>query len=130
MYGEKFTHTSQWTGERGPDGKKVYKGPLVEEMRRILSRITVLTKYCGTTHKVSDNSAVTFRKRLERFTDSANEVAEGSCWPLVKLVRIRSVKWVALKPGITLVDAPGLNDSNASRNAVVSKYLRVGCYFR
>jgi hypothetical protein len=52
------------------------------------------------------------------------QVAEGSLWPLVKLVRIKSVLWVALQPGITLVDAPGLNDSNASRNAVVSRYLR------
>ena len=40
-----------------------------------------------------------FRKKIERFTDSANEVAEGSFWPLVKLVRIKSVLWVALRPG-------------------------------
>lgn len=125
MYGEDFTHSSEWTGERGADGRKVYKGPLADVMKRKLMGITKLTKHCGTTVKVGDNEAANFRKRLERFTDSANAVSEGSCWPLVKLVRIQSRLWLALQPGITLVDAPGLNDSNASRNAVVSRYLRV-----
>lgn len=37
---------------------------------------------------------------------------------------LNSRRWNALRPGVTLVDAPGLNDSNASRNAVVSRYLQ------
>lgn len=93
VYGEKFTHSSVATGEVAADGRKVYKGPPIDDLRDKLRLVDALTKSCGSTERVTSNSAAEFRKKIERFTDSANQVAEGSYWPLVKLVRIKSSKY-------------------------------------
>lgn len=48
--------------------------------------------------------------------------SDGRLWPLVQLVRVRG-PFAALAAGGVLVDLPGLNDPNASREAVTRRYL-------
>lgn len=51
-----------------------------------------------------------FRRQMERFVDSSNDesTGEGALWPLVRMVRMASRKWEALRTGARLVDAPGV----------------------
>ena len=48
-----------------------------------------------------------FRRRMEFYVDSSNDPDSGSPWPLVRMVRMQSSHWSALKTGTRLVDAPG-----------------------
>lgn len=43
--------------------------------------------------------ALVFRRAMERFVDSSNSEAEGQLWPLVRMVRMRSNSWTALRTG-------------------------------
>ncbi|KAK6544871.1 hypothetical protein TWF694_001551 [Orbilia ellipsospora] len=47
---------------------------------------------------------------------------EPSLWPLVKVLKIE-LKSPVLTTGATLVDLPGLRDSNAARTAVTNRYI-------
>ena len=47
---------------------------MVEDLKKRLLGVTTLTKFCGTVQKVQNNDAREFRKNLERYTDSANQV--------------------------------------------------------
>jgi len=124
VYGETYTKSSEWTGEFGPGGRKVYKGPFRSVMMRKLDNSNELTRSCGTTLKISAETAHDFRRKVERFTDSSDSASAGAYWPLVQQVRLWSKKWKSLSAGTVLVDAPGLNDNNAARDAVVKQRLR------
>lgn len=65
-----------------------------------------------------------FRREMERYVDSTNSDADGQLWPLVRMVRMRSGRWTALRTGARLVDAPGLRDDNRARDSVVKRYIK------
>jgi hypothetical protein len=83
-----------------------------------------ITSALGTTRTVSGKAALPFRRALEQYMDSTNEVVGGCFWPLVKQVRIFSSRWKVLKTGAVLVDAPGVHDDNSARDAVVKAHLK------
>ena len=47
---------------------------MVADLKKKLLGVKKLTQFCGTTQKVQSNEASDFRKKIERYTDSANEV--------------------------------------------------------
>lgn len=83
-----------------------------------------ITNALGTTRKFSEKDPKRFRRAVEKFVDSANEVTEESYWPLVRRVRLYGRKWTLLKSGAVLVDAPGVNDDNSARDGLVKTYLK------
>jgi hypothetical protein len=123
VYGEAYTHSSVNTGQVSTTGRAVYAGPMVEELKRKLLRTTAITQRLGTAVKVEDAGPQQFRRKLERFMDSSNDVESGQYWPLVRRVRVQG-NWEVLKSGAVFVDAPGVNDSNTSRDKVVKGYLK------
>jgi len=124
IYGDYYTHSSEWTGEMGPGNRKIYKAPPVDELKAKLRRHTAITRFCGQTISETARSAPAFASKLERYMDSANEVSAGSYWPLVKKVRAYSSNWEILKTGAVLVDAPGVHDDNSARDRVVKTALK------
>jgi GTPase SAR1 family protein len=124
IYGDDYTSSTIDTGQRHPDGRKKYVNPSVEQLKRKLAFCTRVTQVCGTTQKVTAATAPDFKRKLERFMDSENDVTQGQFWPLVKRVKMTSRNWSLLKTGGKLVDAPGVRDDNAARDKVVKEYLR------
>jgi len=62
-------------------------------------------------------------RRIARFLATTTGTASGpSVWPLVRKAVV-SGPWALLSGGLTLVDLPGLGDSNSARNSVVSGYI-------
>ena len=123
VYGESFTHSSIDTGETDASGRKVYKAMMVDELKKKLKGVRTVTHKLGTEERVAANEARDFRRKLERYMDSANEVSAGQFWPIVKRCRARG-RWDVLQSGAVFVDAPGVNDDNSSRDKVVKKYLK------
>lgn len=62
-------------------------------------------KYLDSTEHVLSNPSNDFANQIKRFVD------ESGPWPLVRNVRIRCPSR-ALETGVTLVDLPGVSDSN------------------
>ncbi|KAJ1455279.1 hypothetical protein M885DRAFT_520603 [Pelagophyceae sp. CCMP2097] len=122
VYGEEYTHSS--IVEVDEAGKKKKKNPMVADLRKKLRAVRGVTTCLGTTKRVSSDDARGFRRQLERYMDSSNDVSAGSYWPLVKKVRATSRKWTVLRSGAELIDAPGTADSNSARDAVVKKALK------
>eukprot|EP00040_Diaphanoeca_grandis_P035195 m.220660 g.220660 ORF g.220660 m.220660 type:complete len:926 (+) comp33324_c1_seq1:67-2844(+) len=124
VYGTYYTYNSAPSGEVDHNDKPIYKPLMMKDLyKKLLAKKSVMDML-GKKINVEANDALTFRKKLEGFMDSANIVAGGQLWPLVKEVKISSKKWTILKTGCVLVDAPGVNDSNSSRDAVVRQYLK------
>ena len=111
IYGTTYTHSNIKVGG-------VYTNPTIEQLKRKLRDCTRVTRVCGTAQTVTAKSAGEFRRKLERYMDSENEVFEGQFWPLVKRVRMTSRNWSLLKTGGKLVDAPGVRDDNNARDKV------------
>eukprot|EP01047_Picozoa_sp_COSAG01_P072502 COSAG01_NODE_11546_length_1906_cov_185.612064_1_plen_390_part_00 len=88
-----------------------------------LRQVRTVTHKLGTEERVHANNAREFRRKLERYMDSANVVSSGQFWPIVKRAQARG-RWDVLKSGATFVDAPGVNDDNSSRDKVVKGYLK------
>ena len=82
-----------------------------------------VTHKLGTQERVAANDAREFRRKLERYMDSANDASAGQYWPIVKRVKAKG-KWDVLQSGAVFVDAPGVNDDNSSRDKVVKGYLK------
>eukprot|EP00301_Raphidiophrys_heterophryoidea_P005572 c12327_g1_i3.p1 GENE.c12327_g1_i3~~c12327_g1_i3.p1 ORF type:complete len:851 (-),score=232.50 c12327_g1_i3:423-2975(-) len=122
VYGDDFTHSRYATGEQR-NGRAVYKSLKVEDLKAKLIGIRTVTQHLGTTKVISANDPNSFRRQLNKYVDSANEISAGSCWPIVKRVRLFS-QWDILRSGTILVDAPGLNDDNSSRDKIVKSYLK------
>lgn len=89
-----------------------------------LSQHRTITNALGTTKRFSEKDPRLFRRAVERFVDSSNDVTEESYWPLVRRVRLYGRKWTLLKAGAVLVDAPGVNDDNSARDGLVKTYLK------
>lgn len=77
----------------------------------------------GTTEHISAASAADLVTACATYIDSANDTDSGAMWPLVKRVTLRG-PWGALACGATLIDAPGLHDSNTARGDVVRAEYR------
>ena len=117
IYGNTYTHSNIRVGG-GAGERAVYTNPTIEQLRRKLRDCTRVTRVCGTTQSVTAKSAGEFRRKLEHYMDSENQVSEGQFWPLVKRVRMTSRNWSLLKTGGKLVDAPGVRDDNNARDKV------------
>ena len=63
--------------------------PTIDQLRRRLTYSTQVTRMCGKTVTVSADQPGLFRKQLEKFMDSTNDVSSGQFWPLVKRVRMK-----------------------------------------
>lgn len=90
-------------------------------MRARLRAIGGITRHLGKTLQLSAAEPAAFRKMVERYTIAPENATAGAFWPLVRLVRLRSRRWTSLRAGTVLVDAPGLHDDNAARDAVVGR---------
>ena len=124
IFGDDFTQSKIDSGQRLPGGQKKYVNPSVEQLKRKLALYTRVTRVCGTTQTVTATVAQDFKRKLERYMDSENDVSQGQFWPLVKRVRMMSRNWSLLRTGGKLVDAPGVRDDNNARDKVVKDYLR------
>ena len=141
VYGGSFSCTRERTGEKGPDGRAIYRNPTLESLKAQLINTRNITHALSTVKTVTANDALSFRHQLEMFMDSKSELVTckggcpmgafgridckcGSYWPIVKQVRIYSRRWEALKTGAVLVDAPGVHDDNSARDGVVKKKLK------
>ncbi|KAG7290833.1 hypothetical protein NEMBOFW57_000838 [Staphylotrichum longicolle] len=90
---------------------------------------TTVQKVLGTVLAISATTCKDFSERLEKYVDSRQksrgkekESKDLEYWPLIKVVKI-FVKSSVLQSGLVLVDLPGIQDSNAARSAVVTKYI-------
>ncbi|KAK3990181.1 hypothetical protein QBC44DRAFT_395114, partial [Cladorrhinum sp. PSN332] len=83
----------------------------------------------GSVKQITSRSAPEFSESLRIYIDS-KEKTRGrkkeqdvmEFWPLIKVIKI-FVKSSTLESGLVLVDLPGVQDSNAARAAVASKYI-------
>ncbi|KAI4286768.1 MAG: hypothetical protein L6R35_003976 [Caloplaca aegaea] len=97
-----------------------------------------VSRLLGQSCEIEDTNAATFYQRLQKLVDSKDRstgrkkgantepkqaAKEPAYWPLIKVVKIY-VKSSALKTGLSLVDLPGVGDSNAARSAVAETYMR------
>ncbi|KAJ7702907.1 hypothetical protein B0H16DRAFT_1705073 [Mycena metata] len=77
----------------------------------------------GTSYAIPPSDANNFRAQLEQFLSSSNS-DNPVLWPLVRRVEIRG-RFSVLSSGIVLVDLPGHNDDNDTRNNFVHDYMKV-----
>ena len=88
-----------------------------------------VTRALGATYRVKDEDADAFRKKVERFIDSADVEDEDDnapkFWPIVKLVKIKvPLPNRSLDLGTKFVDLPGVQDANEARNRIAKDYLQ------
>ncbi|KAK0674230.1 hypothetical protein QBC41DRAFT_264526 [Cercophora samala] len=84
----------------------------------------------GSVKTVAGTSSDEFVKLLRTFVDSKKkgrgqprEMEAPEFWPLIKVVRLFARSDI-LRNGLVLVDLPGVQDSNAARSAIASKYIQ------
>ncbi|SPQ22881.1 33a1c8c7-d86f-4eb1-815a-97caacca19ac [Thermothielavioides terrestris] len=83
----------------------------------------------GSVQHIKSPTAQEFLALLKKFIDSKEKTpGRGKdpdameYWPLIKVVKV-FVRSPILASGLVLVDLPGVQDSNAARSAVASKYI-------
>ncbi|KAK4165396.1 hypothetical protein QBC43DRAFT_343802 [Cladorrhinum sp. PSN259] len=96
---------------------------------RDLLEFTDVKDLLGSVKQIIGASATEFAETLRTFIDSKEkgrgrkkEEESMEYWPLIKVIKI-FVKSQTLESGLVLVDLPGVQDSNAARSAVASKYI-------
>jgi len=141
LYGDTFKNSRVQTGEKGPDGRNLYRYPTLESLSAKLKAARGRTHALGTVKAVTAPDAKAFRRQLEAFMDSTSDLVNcsgrcapdrfgrpqcfcGNYWPIVKQVRAWSRKWRVLATGAVLVDAPGVHDDNSARDAVVKRKIK------
>lgn len=63
-----------------------------------------------------------FRNKINRFIGSVgSETDGGQYWPIIKTVTIRIPQCDVCSNGCTLIDLPGIGDSNAARDQVAKE---------
>ncbi|KAL9095127.1 MAG: hypothetical protein Q9165_002730 [Trypethelium subeluteriae] len=88
----------------------------------------------GTTKTIQESGSDRFYNRLQRYVDSKGQSSQDKSgkdrrekkmefWPLIKVVRIFTTAPV-LSTGAVIVDLPGVQDSNAARQAVCEGYIK------
>lgn len=88
-------------------------------------------KLLGSTVTLRESTPKLIRQQLEDYVssksdepaDAASHAVAGHVWPIVKMARLRGPFSILSDSGGRLLDLPGLQDSNAARNAVVQSYL-------
>ncbi|KAI1078414.1 hypothetical protein F5B20DRAFT_228531 [Whalleya microplaca] len=114
------------------------KERLVKTDARTLTNDPAVRKVLGTTKRIYSDNADTFYEGIEQFVDSKvnktvieesddeseedDKTRQMELWPLIKVVRINT-KADVLSTGAVIVDLPGVEDSNAARAAIASKYI-------
>ncbi|RDB26821.1 Nuclear GTPase SLIP-GC [Hypsizygus marmoreus] len=79
-------------------------------------------KYLGTMTHITCDNLPSFSKELRKWTGGK------SPWPLVRKVSVHCASEL-LASGLTLVDLPGLGDSNAARCAVTEDFIKNSDHF-
>ena len=123
VYGREYTSSRVASGQRNSDNRMITENMLVRDLRTKLNACRGITHALGTSKRLVCTSATELRAAVERFVDSTGDVSVGSFWPIVKLVKLWG-PWDVLKTGAVMVDAPGVNDENATRDAIVQCHLR------
>ncbi|KAL9075583.1 MAG: hypothetical protein Q9157_003987 [Trypethelium eluteriae] len=89
----------------------------------------------STTESIKESESDRFYSRLQRYVDSKGQTSQDKSkkdrgekkrmeyWPLIKVVRIFT-KAPVLSTGAVIVDLPGVQDSNAARQAVCEGYIK------
>ena len=62
-----------------------------------------------------------FREAIDRYIESTELGAGEQFWPIVKKVSMRIPKCEVCSSGATLVDLPGVRDSNAARDKIAKE---------
>ncbi|XP_052818368.1 nuclear GTPase SLIP-GC-like [Mya arenaria] len=90
----------------------------------ILSEITDVTNMLGRIIHIQENDPEEFRLQIEKYIANLDSRTEGQYWPIVKHVRLLMPRCDACSSGTTLVDLPGMRDSNAARDKIAKNYLK------
>eukprot|EP00168_Porphyra_purpurea_P009164 TRINITY_DN2210_c0_g1_i5.p1 TRINITY_DN2210_c0_g1~~TRINITY_DN2210_c0_g1_i5.p1 ORF type:complete len:1827 (+),score=432.58 TRINITY_DN2210_c0_g1_i5:250-5481(+) len=96
-----------------------------------LQKSYAVEKLLGSTVTLRALSPKLIRQQLEDYVSSkgdgvaraANRTVAGRVWPIVKMARLKGPFSILADCGGRLLDLPGLQDSNAARNAVVQSFL-------
>ncbi|WAR13060.1 SLIP-like protein [Mya arenaria] len=84
----------------------------------ILSEITTVTNMLGSTIHIQENDPEEFRLQIEKYIANLDSGTGGQYWPIVKHVILRMPHCDVCSSGTTLVDLPGMKDSNAARDKI------------
>ncbi|WAR13087.1 SLIP-like protein [Mya arenaria] len=90
----------------------------------ILSEITDVTNMLGSIIHIQENDPEEFRLQIEKYIANLDSRTGGQYWPIVKHVRLRMPHCDVCSSGTTLVDLPGVRDSNAARDKIAKNYLK------
>ncbi|KAL3864908.1 hypothetical protein ACJMK2_006554 [Sinanodonta woodiana] len=92
-----------------------------------LSNIESVNQWLGKTHHLacSGSEGEKFRDEVEEFIIT-NEHGKNtqSLWPIIKHVRIKLPHSDVCSSGASLVDLPGIGDSNPARNKIAKEFLK------
>jgi hypothetical protein len=72
----------------------------------------------------------TFRKLIDHYIESTDRGTGGDYWPIVKHVKVRIPHCRVCKSGGTLVDLPGIRDSNAARDKIAKEVMKLAFMFQ
>ncbi|XP_052063102.1 uncharacterized protein LOC127702839 [Mytilus californianus] len=89
-----------------------------------LSRPTPVTRCLGKTETIKSSSSSTFRNKIDKYIENTSSKTGGQYWPIIKSVTIRIPHCSVCSNGCTLVDLPGVRDSNAARDRIAKDYLK------
>ncbi len=70
-----------------------------------------------------------FPEKINRYIASTEMGHGGDFWPIVKKVKLRLPNCGICKSGATLVDLPGIRDSNAARDKIAKDVSRCSVAF-
>lgn len=117
--------------------KAVYPAITKDDLAKVFSVDDLLDvpwvrHHLGGVRRIKGASAEEFYEALQRYIDTSADESETTArrgpkqpelWPLVKCVKIY-LRAEALSTGATVVDLPGVQDSNPARAAVADRYMR------
>ncbi|CAC5357403.1 unnamed protein product [Mytilus coruscus] len=89
-----------------------------------LSRPTPVTRCLGKTETIKSSSSSSFRDEIDKYIENTSSKTGGQYWPIIKSVTIRIPQCSVCSNGCTLVDLPGVRDSNAARDRIAKDYLK------
>ncbi|XP_071177089.1 titin homolog isoform X3 [Mytilus edulis] len=89
-----------------------------------LSRPTPVTRCLGKIETVKSRCSSTFRNKIDKYIENTSSKTGGQYWPIIKSVTIRIPHCSVCSNGCTLVDLPGVRDSNAARDRIAKDYLK------
>ncbi|XP_045194118.2 uncharacterized protein LOC123549787 [Mercenaria mercenaria] len=90
----------------------------------VLARLTTVTHWLGRVKVIKSSKPGDFRRQVEKYIETQEPGAGGQYWPIVKHVRLRMPNCNVCSSGASLVDLPGVRDSNAARDKIAKEYLK------